>query len=653
MKKPGFLLFLFLAYGKVHGQVLPTYTIEQVRGGNNFEGGGADSNNVKCKLTGLVYGRNFGVTGNRLQFTLIDETGGIGLFKNVNDLPIQLQEGDSIRAIGTVNHFNGLSQLTLDSVFRFASNRPLKAPVPVSSLNESTESDLVKLEGFQLVNPASWPASPTGSGFTVKIRKGATELDLRIDNDCDLFGSPAPTGYLNIIGIGGQFDNSVPRNSGYQLLPRSAADISPGSPPVKPSVGFQVNSLILSENAGTVPISIGISPLPESQTVALIIGKDSNTIQGTDYAIQNPPLATFPAGGPGNQFITISIIQNSLANPLRKFSLVMRKLPGDTSYVTGPDSVLKITLTDDEAAQPQLPPYPIALLRGNNQIEGGGADSAGVRCKISGILYGPNLRASNNGIQFTIRDHTGGMALFSANQNFGLNLAEGDSVRAIGVITQFNGLSQMVPDSVVKLTSNMPLKEFTHADSLSEATESDLIKLNGVYSMVDPNQWTPGQGTGFTFQVTNGIRTLDVRIDNDVDLFNQPNPPSLNFLLIKGLGGQFDATIPRNSGYQILPRKSTDIETEVSMQGSEKEKLMVYPNPSAGKVFVQVPASWKEKPLRMFICSALGKTMADKVVSARSLQAELQQELKKYGPGMYRLIFQQDEKQQIFGHLKL
>jgi hypothetical protein len=221
------------------------------------------------------------------------------------------------------------------------------------------------------------------------------------------------------------------------------------------------------------------------------------------------------------------------------------------------------------------------------------------------------------------------------------------------VITQFNGLSQMVPDSVVKLTSNMPLKEFTHADSLSEATESDLIKLNGVYSMVDPNQWTPGQGTGFTFQVTNGIRTLDVRIDNDVDLFNQPNPPSLNFLLIKGLGGQFDATIPRNSGYQILPRKSTDIETEVSMQGSEKEKLMVYPNPSAGKVFVQVPASWKEKPLRMFICSALGKTMADKVVSARSLQAELQQELKKYGPGMYRLIFQQDEKQQIFGHLKL
>jgi DNA/RNA endonuclease YhcR with UshA esterase domain len=656
MKKAFLLLSLTWFFNglpiSTFGQNLPTYTIAQVRGEDGFEGGGADSNNVKCKLTGVVYGRNFGATGNRVQFTLIDETGGIGLFKNVNDLPIQLQEGDSIRAIGTVNHFNGLSQMILDSVFRFASDRPLKTPVLVNALSENTESELVKLEGFQLVNPASWPASPTGSGFTVKIRKGATELDLRIDNDCDLFGAPAPNGYLNIVGIGGQFDNSIPRNSGYQLLPRSAADITPGLPPVKPAIGFQNASLTLSENAGNVLIALSISPLPASQTVALIIGKDSNTIQNTDYQIQSPPLITFPAGGPGTQFISLIIPQNTQTNPLRKFSLVIRRLSGDTTYVISADSVLKVTLNDDDVAQPQLPTYPIGLLRGSNQIEGGVADSLGIRCKISGTLYGPNLRASNNGIQFTIRDQTGGIALFSASQNFGLNLTEGDSVRAIGQISQFNGLSQMVLDSLVKLASNRPLKQPETVDSLSESTESDLIRLEN-FNMVDPAQWTTGQGTGFTFQITNGQRTIDVRIDNDIDLFNQPVPVNTNFIFVQGLGGQFDSSIPRTSGYQILPRKMGDIAFENAVSGIVKEDFTVYPNPSSGRVSARLPLARRSEKARLVIYNAMGKTITDKISDANTLENEIEYALQNAVAGFYHLVFQQAEKQIVLKHLRL
>src|SRR5690606_21763057 len=38
----------------------------------------------------------------------------------------------------------------------------------------------------------------------------------------------SPTGAINISGIGGQFDNSAPYDSGYQLFPRYAADITEG-----------------------------------------------------------------------------------------------------------------------------------------------------------------------------------------------------------------------------------------------------------------------------------------------------------------------------------------------------------------------------------------------------------------------------------------
>jgi hypothetical protein len=655
MKNVIFLLFLTCFFTRLpissFSQSIPTYTIAQVRGEDGFEGGGADSNNVKCKLVGVVYGRNFGATGNRVQFTLRDATGGIGLFKNVNDLPINLNEGDSIRAIGTVNNFNGLSQLTLDSVFRFAENRPLKNPTLVNNLNEATESDLVKLEGFQLSSPATWPASPTGSGFTIKVRKGATELDLRIDNDCNLFGTPAPTGYLDIVGIGGQFDNSVPRNSGYQLLPRSVADITPGLAPIKPQIGFQNPNLAVNENAGSVLIPISISPSPESQTVALVAAVDSNAIQNTDYQLQAPPLITFPANGPGNQFFTISILQNTQVNPIRKFTLRIRRLPGDTNYVVGPDSVLRVSITDDDVAAPQLPLYPISTLRGNNSVEGGTADSLGVTCKITGTLYGPNLRASNNGIQFTLRDQTGGIAIFSGNQNFGLTLTEGDSVRAIGTISQFNGLSQMVLDSLVKLASNRPLKAPAIVDSLSESTESDLIRLMN-FTMVDVAQWTTGQGTGFTFQITNGQRTIDVRIDNDVDIFNLPAPVNLNFSYLQGLGSQFDSSIPRNSGYQILPRSATDIAYQVSVKDLNAENVVLFPNPSNGQIGIRIPESWENRNIQLLVFNALGKRIVDQTIEGSRLPSFVQNALQDQAKGLYQFVFQQNGKRLTVPHLR-
>ncbi|MEZ4654429.1 MAG: hypothetical protein R3E12_12780 [Candidatus Eisenbacteria bacterium] len=43
---------------------------------------------------------------------------------------------------------------------------------------------------------------------------------MRIDRDTDIDGSPEPTASFSVIGVGGQFDSSVPYDTGYQMFPR-------------------------------------------------------------------------------------------------------------------------------------------------------------------------------------------------------------------------------------------------------------------------------------------------------------------------------------------------------------------------------------------------------------------------------------------------
>jgi hypothetical protein len=59
--------------------------------------------------------------------------------------------------------------------------------------------------------------------------------------------------------------------------------------------------------------------------------------------------------------------------------------------------------------------------------------------------------------------------------------------------------------------------------------------------------------------------TFTMRIDNSLTdvvgtlvLYDTMN--------INGIGGQFDATAPYNSGYQIFPRKLADIKIQIQLQ---------------------------------------------------------------------------------------
>jgi predicted extracellular nuclease len=198
---------------------IPAYSVATIT--TNNADGVADSAGVYCSLTGTVVGPNFRPQG--LTFMLYDGTGGINVFSNGASSGYVVNQGDSIRVIGAITQFNGLTQIVPDSIVLISANGTVPAPMVATDLGENTESELTRMNGFYIINPSQW--TNTGAGFNVNISNGTTTVEMRIDADINLYGQAAPVGVFDVIGIGGQFDGSSPYTSGYQILPRSTADI--------------------------------------------------------------------------------------------------------------------------------------------------------------------------------------------------------------------------------------------------------------------------------------------------------------------------------------------------------------------------------------------------------------------------------------------
>ena len=207
---------------------IPTYNIAQIHGVDATTGD-ADSVGTECKLVGVVHSIDF-TSGAGYSFYMYDATGGINIYKS-SDVGTYTTPaiGDSIRIIGTIAQFRGLIEIVPDSIVVLNTGVTLKSPASYYNVNESNEGDYIKLNGFWVINPSSWPA--TGSSATVSITNGTDTVDMRIDSDTDIDGSPAPSGSFSVVGAASQYDFNAPYLDSYQFLPSSLADFmaSPAS----------------------------------------------------------------------------------------------------------------------------------------------------------------------------------------------------------------------------------------------------------------------------------------------------------------------------------------------------------------------------------------------------------------------------------------
>lgn len=198
--------------------------------------GNIDSLGVTCQLQGIVHGID--LQGNEsIQFTFIDNTGGISLFSG-NNFNYTVAEGDEVIVRGTISEFNCLGQITPDTVILVSSGNDLETPTVTTFLGEDFESELIRLTNLTFVDPAEWLGD--GNSFNVQVTNGSFTNVMRIDNDTELSSMPIPQEPFHAIGIGGQFDNDGPCDGGYQFLPRYMEDIEELTAVVDPTLAQKI-----------------------------------------------------------------------------------------------------------------------------------------------------------------------------------------------------------------------------------------------------------------------------------------------------------------------------------------------------------------------------------------------------------------------------
>lgn len=302
---------------------------------------------------------------------------------------------------------------------------------------------------------------------------------------------------------------------------------------------------VVEGNTVQVPVNIAF-PIVES-TVEIVLSSSTATV-GVDFEDNTPIELVFPEGEFVGQSIAVATIEDMDVEDTENLVLQIVAISGATVN----QEFVVINIIDDDTEPPL---YEISEVTENN--ENLVADSLGVFCELRGIVHG--LNTNPDGLQFTLIDDTGGIGVFSAENNFDYVVTEGDSLHIVGTIEQFNGLTQIVPEELTFIEEGLDLYEPTLVNEFNEDTESEIIRVK-CYELADPSQWT-NSGEGFNVDITNGQFTLELRIDADTDIFGTDAP--IGVFSVIGIGSQFDSDEPFDEGYQIIPRYAEDLSEPV------------------------------------------------------------------------------------------
>lgn len=350
-----------------------------------------------------------------------------------------------------------------------------------------------------------------------------------------------------------------------------------------PIVSMDASTLEVTEDGGSVTVNISIDN-DHDCTISVPLDLASTATNDVDFSYDPTTYVTFTEGGALTQSVLVPIIDDTEIESVESIMLSITVAAG--TCVIGTSATTTIHITDNDE--------PVATLVDIAEVVAedveGVALSSGEYVTVAGIVYGYNLRSG--GLEFTLIDETAGIKVFSFSETFGYTPNEGDELQLTGFITQFNGLTEIEPDSLMVLSTGNTLKVPTAVTTLSEATESDLITLD-TCALVDALQWL-GDGSSFNVDLTcEGGVSVVLRIDDLTDLSTAAAPTGT--FQLTGIGGQYDTDAPYLDGYQIGPRYAADIVVNPVDTGTDMIHqaaaggIAMYPNPVQEQLFVTTP----------------------------------------------------------------
>ena len=328
-------------------------------------------------------------------------------------------------------------------------------------------------------------------------------------------------------------------------------------------VGFAAPELYVAEGGGVQVEMLVSYPLEDVDVQIAVTGGDATA--GDDFPAVFPLNFTFESGLLNSQAFTFAAIDEEDPELQEDVELTMTITSGGA--VLGIQTVVIHILPSDLT----YPVYDVVQVRGTNNQ--GVLDSIDTACELRGIVHGWNDYPQ--GLRFTLIDPTHGINVFSAINNYGYEVQEGDSVRVRGVVGQFAGLATLYADTVIYEGSGFDTQEPILVQEMGEETESRVVKLKCV-KLLDPSQWT-NAFPFFDVMVDYGVGELQIRIDGNTNIWGTEAP--LGTFGVTGIGGQSDATSPYLDGYTLLPRSLDDLTEPVLAAFTVPEVLVLGGDP--------------------------------------------------------------------------
>lgn len=152
-----------------------------------------------------------------------------------------------------------------------------------------------------------------------------------------------------------------------------------------------------------------------------------------------------------------------------------------------------------------------------------------------------------------IQDTTAGLAIYHSSLS---NVLRGDSIEVTGTLKDYNALLEMDPVTNVTVLSSgniLPTPEVGTPDSLNEAHESELMRINGATFTTNPGG-TFSSNSSYNF-VSNG-QTSSIYVRSGHPLIGTIIPTAA--VSIIGVCSQYSYASP-TVGYQLLCRDTADI----------------------------------------------------------------------------------------------
>ena len=308
----------------------------------NGTDGAADSLGKVIRVNGTVYGINLRTNG--MSFTIRDHTGGMGVFSPSNTYGYTVLEGDSIALEGRVGQFAGTAQMDfIDTVIVLKKNTAIKAATVVSTVSESTESDLVKFNTVKLFDPGQWPSTALAANkfanVVVEHTDGSYDT-LNIDSETDIDGTPAPVGYFNVTGIANQLDFSKPYTSRYLLNPRRLSDFEAS---VLPKIKFTKTQDTINETQTSYTLVLNVAPTTQSFTADVVI-KNTDALNPGDHTYTTQTVNV--VNGTSVYNVNVPLADDNVSDGPKFITFALRNINGAGEIHM--DSTLTLVIKDDE-----------------------------------------------------------------------------------------------------------------------------------------------------------------------------------------------------------------------------------------------------------------------------------------------------------------